>query len=31
MRRVVRDLKRVRLALGDGVKSTYQSEVAPLL
>jgi N-acetylneuraminate synthase/sialic acid synthase len=31
MRRVVRDLKRVRLALGNGVKSTYQSEVAPLL
>jgi sialic acid synthase len=31
MRRVVRDLKRVRLALGDGVKRTYQSEVAPLL
>ena len=31
MRRVVRDLKRVRLALGDGVKSTYESEVAPLL
>ena len=31
MRRVVRDLKRVRSALGDGVKSTYQSEVAPLL
>ena len=30
MRRVVRDLKRVRLALGDGVKGTYQSEVAPL-
>ncbi len=31
MRRVVRDLRRVRLALGDGVKSTYESEVAPLL
>ncbi|HKY41593.1 MAG TPA: N-acetylneuraminate synthase family protein [Pyrinomonadaceae bacterium] len=31
MRRVVRDLQRVRVALGDGVKSTYQSEVAPLL
>jgi sialic acid synthase len=31
MRRVVRDLKRVRVALGDGLKSTYQSEVAPLL
>ncbi len=30
MRRVVRDLKRVRLALGDGLKRTYQSEVAPL-
>lgn len=31
MRRVVRDLKRVRLALGDGVKSTFASEEAPLL
>jgi len=31
MRRVVRDLKRVRLALGNGVKSTYKSEEAPLL
>jgi len=31
MRRVVRDLQRVRLALGDGQKSTYRSEVAPLL
>jgi sialic acid synthase len=31
MRRVVRDLKRVRVALGDGVKATYPSEVAPLL
>lgn len=31
MRRVVRDLKRVRVALGDGVKTTYKSEVAPLL
>ena len=30
MRRVVRDLKRVRLALGDGLKRTYPSEVAPL-
>lgn len=31
MRRVVRDLQRVRVALGDGVKSTYPSERAPLL
>ena len=31
MRRVVRDLQRVRLALGDGVKATYQSEVAPIV
>lgn len=31
MRRVVRDLKRARMALGDGVKATYPSEVAPLL
>jgi N-acetylneuraminate synthase/sialic acid synthase len=31
MRRVVRDLKRVRLAMGDGVKATYQSEVAPIV
>ena len=31
MRRVVRDLKRARLALGNGVKATYPSEVAPLL
>lgn len=31
MRRVVRDLKRARVALGDGVKATYPSEVAPLL
>lgn len=31
MRRVVRDLKRARMAMGDGVKATYPSEVAPLL
>ena len=31
LRRVVRDLKRARVALGDGVKATYPSEVAPLL
>jgi sialic acid synthase len=31
MRRVVRDLHRARVALGDGVKSTYSSEKAPLL
>jgi sialic acid synthase len=31
LRRVVRDLKRARVALGDGVKTTYPSEVAPLL
>jgi len=31
MRRVVRDLQRVRVALGDGVKSTFPSERAPLL
>lgn len=30
MRRVVRDLRRVRMALGDGLKRTYPSEVAPL-
>lgn len=31
LRRVVRDLKRARVALGDGVKTTYPSEVAPLV
>ena len=31
MRRVVRDLQRARVALGDGVKATYSSERAPLL
>lgn len=31
MRRIVRDLQRARVALGDGVKATYPSERAPLL
>jgi sialic acid synthase len=31
MRRIVRDLQRARVALGDGLKSTYPSERAPLL
>lgn len=31
MRRIVRDLRRVRVALGDGVKATYPSERAPLM
>lgn len=30
MRRMVRDLRRARVALGDGVKHTYDSEKAPL-
>lgn len=30
LKKMVRDLRRVRLALGDGVKKTYQSEVKPL-
>ena len=30
LRRMVRDLQRARVALGDGVKSTYPSERAPL-
>ena len=30
LRRVVRDLERARVALGDGVKKTYTSEGAPL-
>jgi N-acetylneuraminate synthase/sialic acid synthase len=31
LRRMVRDLQRARVALGDGVKSTFPSERAPLL
>ena len=31
MRKMVRDLQRARVALGDGVKATYKSEEAPLL
>ena len=31
MRRMVRDLRRARVALGDGLKRTYPSERAPLL
>jgi sialic acid synthase len=31
LRRVVRDLQRTRVALGDGLKATYSSERAPLL
>ena len=30
LRKMVRDLKRARLALGDGTKTTHPSEVAPL-
>lgn len=30
MRRLVRDLKRARIALGDGVKRFYPSEIAPM-
>lgn len=30
MRKMVRDLKRLHIALGDGVKSTYDSEKSPL-
>ena len=30
LRKMVRDLKRARLALGDGIKTTHPSEVAPL-
>lgn len=30
MKKMVRDLKRTRLALGDGVKAVYQSETAPI-
>ena len=29
--KMVRDLKRVRVALGDGVKRVYESEVAPMV
>jgi sialic acid synthase len=31
LRKMVRDLQRARVALGDGVKATYKSEEAPLL
>jgi N-acetylneuraminate synthase/sialic acid synthase len=31
MRKMVRDLRRTRIALGDGVKATYPSERAPLM
>jgi N-acetylneuraminate synthase/sialic acid synthase len=31
MRKMVRDLQRTRLALGDGAKKMYQSEAAPIL
>jgi sialic acid synthase len=31
LRRLVRDLQRARIALGDGVKTTYPSEIAPLI
>jgi len=30
-RKMVRDLKRVKVAIGDGVKKTYDSEVAPII
>ena len=30
-RKMVRDLKRLRVAIGDGVKRTYESEVAPII
>jgi N-acetylneuraminate synthase/sialic acid synthase len=30
MQKLVRDIERARLALGDGEKRTYPSEVAPL-
>ena len=30
MRKLVRDLRRIRLAMGDGRKATYPSEVAPI-
>jgi sialic acid synthase len=31
LRRLIRDLQRARIALGDGVKTTYPSEIAPLI
>lgn len=31
LRKMVRDLKRTRIALGDGVKAPYHSETAPLM
>jgi N-acetylneuraminate synthase/sialic acid synthase len=31
MRKMVRDLKRARIALGDGIKTTYETEKAPLM
>lgn len=31
LRRLVRDLQRTRTALGDGIKTTYPSEIAPLI
>lgn len=31
LRRLVRDLQRARISLGDGVKCTYDSETAPLI
>lgn len=30
-RKMVRDLSRVKVAIGDGVKKTYESEVAPII
>ena len=30
-RKMVRDLSRVKVAMGDGVKQTYKSEVAPII
>ena len=30
-RKMVRDLNRVKVAMGDGVKQTYESEVAPII
>lgn len=31
LRRLVRDLKRARISMGDGIKTSYPSEVAPLI
>ena len=31
MRKMIRDLKRARVAMGDGIKKTYDSEVSPLI